>query len=60
MHNASSFVHLANVGGDTSVQCIAIHLFAVIRAILIHLRWFLLTFIMDVSPRRITLGSLWE
>ena len=28
MHDASSFIHLANVGADTSFQCIAIHLFA--------------------------------
>ena len=61
MHDASSFVHLANVGGDTSFQCIAIHLLAGIliinNNILINLSWFLLTFIIDVSPRRITIGS---
>jgi len=58
MHNAISFVHLASVGGDASFQCIAIHLLTVIRAVLINLIWFLLTFNIDVSPRRITLGSV--
>ena len=56
MHDASSFINPANIGGDTTFQCIAIHLLAVIRAILKNLSWFLLTFIIDVSPMRIILG----
>ena len=57
-HDANSSVHLADVGGCSSFHCIAIHLLAMMRAILINLSLFLLTFIMEVSPNRIILGSV--
>lgn len=48
IHDANSLVHLADVDGCSSFHCMAIHLLAVIKVILLNLCLFLLTFVIDV------------